>query len=96
MPDHHTARHQLDFIFLVDAISSVTFGLVSLISPHHLIEALNGGAYNHGAHEALRKVQDLCFRVVCLDSAIFRLCGNVLGVPGRYSDAPGAIFHFTQ
>ena len=52
------SRKQLDKIFLLDASLSITFGIISLLSPHRFISALNGGSYNHSAHEALRLV---CF-----------------------------------
>eukprot|EP00568_Trieres_chinensis_P004196 CAMPEP_0183298060 /NCGR_PEP_ID=MMETSP0160_2-20130417/5189_1 /TAXON_ID=2839 ORGANISM="Odontella Sinensis, Strain Grunow 1884" /NCGR_SAMPLE_ID=MMETSP0160_2 /ASSEMBLY_ACC=CAM_ASM_000250 /LENGTH=107 /DNA_ID=CAMNT_0025460007 /DNA_START=174 /DNA_END=493 /DNA_ORIENTATION=- len=54
MADHQTARRRLDKLFLVDAVASVAFGALSLLSPHRMVQTLNGGAYNHGAHEALR------------------------------------------
>jgi len=55
------SRKQLDKIFLLDASLSITFGIISLLSPHRFISALNGGSYNHSAHEALRLYS--CLRI---------------------------------
>ena len=48
-------RQRLDQLFAFDSIASVVFGLMALLSPHHMVEHLGGG-YNHSTHEALRYV----------------------------------------
>jgi len=48
-------RQQLDRLFAFDSMASVVFGVLALISPHHVVEQLGGG-YNHAAHETLRCV----------------------------------------
>jgi hypothetical protein len=48
-------RQQLDQLFAFDSIASVVFGVLALLSPHHMVDQLGGG-YNHSTHEALRYV----------------------------------------
>ena len=52
-------RHKLDQLFAFDSIASVIFGILSLLTPHHVVTQLGGGTYNHAAHETLRYVLDL-------------------------------------
>lgn len=47
-------RRQLDLLFLIDAVASVIFGLLSLLAPHSIIANLSEKGYNHEAHEMLR------------------------------------------
>lgn len=49
-----SARVQLDRLFAFDAAASALFGVLSLLAPHHLIQQLGGGSYNHSVHETLR------------------------------------------
>jgi hypothetical protein len=52
-------RHQLDTLFAFDSAASVVFGILALLSPHHVVEQFGGGTYNHAAHETLRCVEQL-------------------------------------
>lgn len=50
----NNARKQLDRLFAFDAVTSVSFGVVSLIAPHGVLAKIGGGSYNHDVHEVLR------------------------------------------
>lgn len=52
--EHQSARQGLDRLFVVDAVTSVAFGVLSLLAPHGLVTRISGGEYNHAAHEAAR------------------------------------------
>eukprot|EP00591_Stephanopyxis_turris_P008965 CAMPEP_0195529788 /NCGR_PEP_ID=MMETSP0794_2-20130614/32432_1 /TAXON_ID=515487 /ORGANISM="Stephanopyxis turris, Strain CCMP 815" /LENGTH=150 /DNA_ID=CAMNT_0040661147 /DNA_START=167 /DNA_END=619 /DNA_ORIENTATION=- len=54
MADHTGPRRRLDQLFFLDAITSVIFGVLSLIAPHRAVSALSEGGYSHSTHEALR------------------------------------------
>jgi hypothetical protein len=54
MEDFQSLRRRLDLLFVVDAVTSVGLGVVSLLAPHRWVATLSGGSYNHGAHEVLR------------------------------------------
>jgi hypothetical protein len=48
-------RRRLDQLYMIDAILSMSFGIVSLVIPHVLlIQFTGGGSYNHSVHETLR------------------------------------------
>lgn len=50
-------RRRLDQLFVVDAVVSISFGLVGLLLPHTAIVAWSsddGKSYNQAAHEAFR------------------------------------------
>mmetsp|Transcript_22063 Transcript_22063/g.31014 ORF Transcript_22063/g.31014 Transcript_22063/m.31014 type:complete len:158 (+) Transcript_22063:332-805(+) len=51
---HNIARNQLDKLFFLDSILSLSFGMFSLLSPHGMLAWINGGGYNHDTHELLR------------------------------------------
>mmetsp|Transcript_9820 Transcript_9820/g.12436 ORF Transcript_9820/g.12436 Transcript_9820/m.12436 type:complete len:147 (-) Transcript_9820:1020-1460(-) len=72
------AQHQLDRLFLVDALASIIFGCVSLLAPHEFITNIISGKYNHSAHEALRLYG-------CLRIAVGWILYNARGVDdGRF------------
>jgi hypothetical protein len=52
----NNARQQLDRLLAFDAVTSVTFGVLSLIAPHGVLVKIGGGLYNHDVHEVLRCV----------------------------------------
>ena len=52
--NHSSTRKQLDSLLAFDSGASVVFGVLALLSPHHVVEQLGGGTYNHAAHETLR------------------------------------------
>jgi len=55
MADHHyTTRKQLDNLFCFDSVTSVVFGMISLLTPHGFLARMNGGNYNKNVHETLR------------------------------------------
>ena len=51
---HYTTRKQLDNLLYFDSLLSVIFGAISLLTPHGFLAKINGGSYNHNAHESLR------------------------------------------
>ena len=78
----HDLRHKLDQLFFFDSMASVLFGVLALLSPHHVVKQLGGGTYNHAAHETLRYVclwnkppiidtQSLSFVVVVSKPTVF-------------------------
>ena len=50
----HDLRRKLDQLLWIDSLASVLFGVLALLSPHHVVTQLGGGTYNHAAHETLR------------------------------------------
>ena len=54
--DHRSNRELLDKLFAADAVISMMFGIITLITPHVFIAELAGGSYNHSVHEALRYI----------------------------------------
>jgi len=51
--NHLDQRRQLDLLFFIDATVSLVFGLVSLLTPHGILQSVIRG-YNHDVHEVLR------------------------------------------
>lgn len=47
-------RRYLDLLFSVDALFSLAFGVVALLTPHGIIQRIGGGEYSHSAHEIFR------------------------------------------
>lgn len=54
MTNHMDHRRYLDFLFFADAIVSLAFGVIAILTPHGTIRSLGGGEYNHSAHEVFR------------------------------------------
>ncbi|KAL7435293.1 hypothetical protein ACHAXM_004625 [Skeletonema potamos] len=54
MTNHMDHRRYLDFLFFADAIVSLAFGVIAILTPHGIIRSLGGGEYNHSAHEVFR------------------------------------------
>lgn len=59
---HHHTRVNLDRLFLIDSIVSISFGIVTLIIPHKLV-VVTSSYYNHSVHETVRLYA--CLRIAC-------------------------------
>jgi len=50
----NSTRQQLDQLFAADALASIIFGVIALLTPHDILKRMSGGEYNHSVHETLR------------------------------------------